>query len=285
MASPRRLARALLPGQRAIRVLKRLPAHYAEHEEFRDALLRLFEEHCRGREALIIVSYEDFDSILCDATMADQGSPAGRPEGAWIVPFVDALSDRAKRYGLDRLGKAFPPDRALTIPRGEDLLFRWCRLNAEWALHGEVISPYSLGWDTECLLPRSSPLYQAEARERYAPLGDEVRIEAAIWDGWDPRLEPRAGARKRLLAEAAELIDEQLDRIAAFAESRGLEFVDTHTQLERHVGWLFQRLALGRSPRQIAEQDLGGWTQAPTVYHATKRYADLLGIDLGEAGD
>ena len=61
------------------------------------------------------------------------------------------------------------------------------------------------------------------------------------------------------------------------------QFKDPRRQRERSLIWLFERLALGRVPREIAESELIAGREENhefLVAHNIKRDADLLGLKL-----
>lgn len=105
---------------------------------------------------------------------------------------------------------------------------------------------------------------------------------------FDPRREPRTTARKRLLSDAARLIDSELDRLTRQAEDAGYIFEDTAPQRRRHVRWLFERMALGRTCQQIASREADrrqerredGWLDPSVVSRSTGRVAKRIGVQL-----
>jgi hypothetical protein len=74
-----------------------------------------------------------------------------------------------------------------------------------------------------------------------------------IEDTWDPRQEPMAAARKRLLLEAERQLEAELERIAIDAVGRGYAFPD-RDDAGRDLVWLFWKARDRLSYGQIAQR-------------------------------
>ncbi len=126
--------------------------------------------------------------------------------------------------------------------------------------------------------------------ERRKPL-----VHIQIEDVWDPRTEPIAEARGRLLVEATQQIDAELQRIAADATERGYVFAD-RAETERDLTWLFWKTRHGLSYGRIVQRsrlerpewlrkgrkrsdESGSMRDAERVKKAVVRMATRVGID------
>jgi hypothetical protein len=107
-------------------------------------------------------------------------------------------------------------------------------------------------------------------------------VQIAFSDHWDPRTESLAQARRRLVAKATARIDAELERVVARTEALGYVFADTRPQRSKHLRWLFEHVAYGKSYGQLAREHLGSWTKASSIYNRVQPYAAELHIDLAD---
>jgi 23S rRNA G2069 N7-methylase RlmK/C1962 C5-methylase RlmI len=105
----------------------------------------------------------------------------------------------------------------------------------------------------------------------------------ALQDRWDATRETRAAAKRRLQAECARLIDAELDRLADAYQQAGYSLPDTKSARNRHLRWLFRRLAYRDSCDTIAGREAnesGIAYNADTIQKQSKELADQLRISL-----
>jgi hypothetical protein len=284
MSARRRPQPARQPWEKRARATVAYLELYVEHTPFLEALQDLYEHYCRGSEELL--------ALLGDLFAVRGLTLHTGPTATWADAYLAALRATARRFGLHRLGApAGRSSNRFAPSRGETFLHDWC--------HTRAFMAQSLGrdWPAENLPnsithggPRPSvgeivrevvPVTGPEGERALIVDDRQPLIHVHIDDRWDPRLEPMAKAQARLLAEAARQIRSELERLAVDAETRGYEFVDTSPKTREHLRWLFEHIALGMSYGQIAQEHLGGWYSAPTVYNQIKPYAELLDIRLG----
>jgi hypothetical protein len=299
MGTARRRPRpAYLPGEKRGRVTIGYLGLYAHDEAFGRALLGLYATHCTAQEPLL--------ARMPDLWRVQQVAWRDSLEGDWARGYIAAVAEAVRTFGLDRLGEAPPGDDqpeddqpeddfdgGFRMPRGVEVIHSWCHLRASMAqASGPAWSPvmFADGVGFDVLRPdlgevvrRDEFLVRGQGGEPVL-LVDERRepvVRVRVDDRWDPREEPIAAARARLLATAARQVDAELERIAADAEAHRYEFPDTTPKARQHLRWLFEHVALKKSYYQIAQDRLGGWQRASRVYNRVKPYADLLGIALG----
>jgi hypothetical protein len=201
----------------------RFGALYGAHEPFTEALGQLYEEHASAVE-----------------TEADEATSA-------FIRYEAAVREVAAAYGLDR------------FPDGAQLVDAWCRQRAaDKQAGGPVLAPSQ--FHTVFIGAGAYPGFgEVVSRDEFVverPLGrvivvDERRrpiVRVAFESVWDARREPRADARKRLLAEAANQIDTELERLACQAEAAGYGFEDTAPKQAEHLRWLFPAGRCGSWP-------------------------------------
>jgi hypothetical protein len=280
---PRRPLPAVLDWERAGSALRACVHHYASEPAFQAALLALYARHCAGREPF----------LACLRSLWDVNDLAHRTHGQWADEYLAALSDLACEWGLHRLRPLAGQAKCRFIAsEGAELIHGWCSYRALGRLQGfdcppeYFISGVSAGGgrpdigevvSTEILaaqLPDQVTVYIKD--ERHEPL-----IHVQVQGRWDPREEPKADAKMRLLAEAERQIEAELERIAKEAENLGYEFPDTSPRAAQHLRWLYEHVALGISYPDLAERDLKGKRDlAQTVANAAGHYARLLGVSL-----
>lgn len=102
-----------------------------------------------------------------------------------------------------------------------------------------------------------------------------TRVHVSFEDSWYPASsdETRADARRRLIRQAASLIDLELDRVEREHEQAGYIFPDTKPKFKLHIGWLYRRVAHHETIEAIAEQE---GISAKTVRNATDNLACQL---------
>jgi hypothetical protein len=219
---------------------------YAQHPDFVEALEALYSAHVTGEHR----------ALLASAELWQMGVVTRHPGDEWAAGYLEALSQLARRFGLDRLepaGRGWPSG-------GEEAIHNWCGLRARADLQGSPWRP---------------PFWMVEAGGAQPDV--DGRVEVHIEAEWRPDLESLGKAKERLLVEARRQIERQLADIAARAEAASLTFRDTRPKMREHLGWLFRHVALGESFDHIG----GGYTKGPDVYKQVKFYADLLGIPMG----
>jgi hypothetical protein len=306
----RRPKPAVMPWRQRTELQREYLQRYDAHEPFGRGLRALYDRYCSDA-AWVVRTVPISLSYLSTAPVG-----AAQPYSAeWAITYREAIRQLAASYGLDRLMPALP-DMPTTPSMGEELIHQWCRLRAL-----REVGPYlgasaptaeMLGADPELFssaFSASMPYVTNDPRAWQEPgyadtprLGEPVTITRKIPGGpeysyrsvqpvahidldtpWDPRIEVRADARKRILGELARQLDAELERIAGEAEAAGYRFPDTAPERAKHLRWLFEHVALGRSYYEIAARDLAGPDLAPTVANQVSRYADLLGIRLKDA--
>lgn len=260
---------------------------YVEHPPFREALLALYANHAAGRETVLASRPEVWR--IWELVWRETA------EAEWAKTYLDAVHALAVAWGLDRLGPAPPRlDEKPNPSEGETYLHSWCAFSALDDLQrgaaptpDSFLSQAGLGGsrpDIGEVVSRDEVIVaeDADTRTRWVVVDERRRplVRVQIEDEWDARMEPQPAARERLLNEATRQINAELERIAGMTEAVGYRFPGTRGKAADHLRWLFERVALKKSVKDIAREHLGGWFKAPTVRKALTHYAELVGVEI-----
>lgn len=96
------------------------------------------------------------------------------------------------------------------------------------------------------------------------------------------RYDPTCESREAFLKRALDTLTKEADRIEASYREHSMEKQGGKSELETHVEWLYERIALKSTPREIVEKHSGD--SKPPGQHAVedgvRKVAQLLGITL-----
>ena len=109
--------------------------------------------------------------------------------------------------------------------------------------------------------------------------GREAVIKIELNGGWKWFSESPGDAKARLSAEAKQIIEREIDRIAHAMEQEGYIFPPSRDEEMKHLRWLYRRVTKRVSCRDIAQSE-GHDTSSEYVQKVTKARADEMGITI-----
>ena len=249
---------AVTAREHRVSLLARLYSHYDRDAEFGAALVGLVPLAEAALDAHGPTPTRTRADLLQLVDDADTRVPESLDELA-SQTFRQELDAVVATFGLDRLG-----------PDGRAQVFAW--IDRYLRARASRFPPSAYG-----------PTRLSTARTSFAFEPEVFGIVPAPWrqEEWAPMREPRSHARARLEKLARLRIKEALDRIEGESTAASLLVHPSSTpQLERDVGWLFQKLRFGQSFEaiylDIPDPPDGG---AETIRKAVQRLAKRLGID------
>lgn len=250
-ASRPRPSTAVRPDEDRSRLRRMLLDHYLIDPKTKHHLLRIARRH----EALLREVYStapsgptDWDQLAHQDNRVDE--------------FLDDVDDFINRRGLGYFSWGDDTDG----PR--DQVLRWCGLLLD-------------------IEPTPIQTTSAPSRELHPePDHVELTIHVDYLDRWDPRTESMRSAQRRMERLVAALVRAKLQQVAEGFEQAGYVFPDSHPQLDLHLSWLFQRVALGWSLAkiQVRSGESGCWAALGTIRNATNRLARKIGVTLPRGG-
>lgn len=295
MSTRRRVTPAITPEQERGFLRWAYLERYDDDPEFGQALVALYDRWTADIGELPFNWWElSSRAVFGEAALAAGYAPPAGHEA--IARYVEEVEELARRFGLDRM----TDDGAGSTPSlGVGLIHEWCRFRQWEAVRGRELGPKEFrtghgfgGWE-----PDIGELVRRETWLVPGPDGpvaivDEHRrpiVHVSFDDVWDPRRERLRDARLRLFRRARQAIEAELGRLAAEAEAKGYRFRDTAPKLQRDLDWLFWRVRVGLTYRQIVEREveLHGTertgeegTEESAVRHAVTALAGRVGVNL-----
>jgi hypothetical protein len=269
--------------------------------EFGAALMALYRRH--GRRLELVPDWRSIPPLIWvdeasvravrdefEARAAIQALDVDDRTRAWdeqfkpVANYLEALVELAGRFGLDRLGAD-----------GVDTIHAWCLTHQEliaigerWARRRFSEGYQSFGEVIEVGDDNERDLGAREIRGRWFRVTEhDVRPILRI-DGrkasWDPTAEPRqlafARLRRRFGKRSETAIRAELDRLGALADQAGARALDTSTNVDRDLEWLFWHLRHREGPNAVTVRAGLAPTEIPMLRQAVWRIARRADVTL-----
>lgn len=264
--SVRKEAHRLHSEARASRMRRRPGLVRHERDRRQDILMRYLQ--CYVQDSAILMDLKRcqrrhgkvLQSMEIDATV---------PHGEWrecddaaVRALIDEIDAFAARYGL-----TWFLSTVLNVNDIRQLILHWL---VELAFEPVATHQHHL----TVVLPDTPPVT--------TPTSDDTGFSLKLDGHWNPVNETRAEVMARMSGYARTLIAGQLDVIAERYEDLGYSFERDRPELNRHLRWLFLRVALGKTPVAIMflERGMGHDVTERAIQNATNQLAREIGLRL-----
>ncbi len=178
-------------------------------------------------------SFQDWQSV---ADYVDCAAIMGEKESA-LCQYVETIRVFVARWGLDRL----------PFNGGYKAVHDWFH----WWLIDASHPPASFGRHAYTTMIAMDPPSGTVMTDR----GRAIEVTVALNGTWKWTSESPADAKERLYADAKRQIGEEVDRLARRMEADDWTFPQDREQLDKHLAWLYRRLAYRESVRDIADRE------------------------------